>query len=31
MTFVGSFDFDGAGNWTFLPASVRAERAFEQL
>lgn len=30
MTFVGSFDVDGAGNWTFLPASVRAERAFEQ-
>lgn len=31
MTFVGSFDVDGSGQWTFLPASARAERAFEKL
>lgn len=31
MTFVGSFDVDGLGKWTFLPASARAERAFEKL
>lgn len=31
MIFVGSFDVDGAGQWTFLPASARAERAFEKL
>ena len=30
MTFVGSFDVDGKGNWTFLPAHARAERAFEK-
>ena len=30
MTFVGSFDVDDEGNWTFLPAHARAERAFEQ-
>ena len=29
MTFVGSFDVDGKGNWTFLPAQARAERTFE--
>ena len=29
MTFVGSFDVDGKGNWTFLPAQARAERKFE--
>jgi len=31
MIFVGSFDVDGAGQWTFFPASARAERAFERL
>jgi hypothetical protein len=31
MTFVGAFDVDGSGKWTFLPSSVRAERAFEKL
>ena len=31
MIFVGSFDVDGAGQWTFFPASARAERAFEKL
>ncbi len=31
MIFVGSFDVDGASQWTFLPASARAERAFEKL
>jgi hypothetical protein len=30
MTFVGSFDVDSSGHWTFLPASARAERAFEK-
>ena len=30
MTFVGSFDVDGKGNWTFLPTHARAERAFEK-
>lgn len=31
MTFIGSFDVDGKGNWTFLPARARAERMFEKL
>jgi hypothetical protein len=31
MIFVGSFDVDGSGQWTFVPASARAERAFEKL
>jgi hypothetical protein len=31
MTFIGSFDVDGMGNWTFLPAHARTERPFEKL
>lgn len=31
MIFVGSFDVDGTGQWTFFPANARAERAFEKL
>ena len=31
MTFVGAFDVDSSGKWAFLPASARAERAFEKL
>ena len=31
MTFIGSFDVDGNGNWAFLPAHARAERMFEKL
>ena len=31
MTFVGSFDVDGAGRWTFIPAEIRAERPFDKL
>ena len=31
MTFVGSFDVNAMGKWTFLPAHTRAERSFEKL
>lgn len=31
MTFLGSFDVDGAGNWAFLPVGVSAERPFDKL
>jgi len=31
MTFIGSFDVDGKGKWTFLPAHARAEHTFEKL
>jgi hypothetical protein len=31
MRFVGSFDLDDKGSWTFLPAYARAERPFEKL
>jgi hypothetical protein len=31
MAFMGSFDVDGTGMWTFFPVGVRAERLFEKL
>lgn len=30
MLFLGSFDVDGTGQWTFLSPAVRAERPFEK-
>ena len=30
-TFLGTFDEDAQHRWTFMPASVRAERPFEKL
>jgi hypothetical protein len=31
ITFLGTFDENEQGRWTFLPATVRAERLFERL
>ena len=31
MTFVGSFDVDDAGRWTFVPAEIRSEHPFDKL
>lgn len=31
MIFLGSFDVDGTGRWTFLSPAVRTERQFEKL
>ncbi len=31
MTFIGAFDIDDTGNWTFVPVGVRTERSFEKL
>jgi hypothetical protein len=31
LLFVGSFDSDASGRWTFLPAGLRPERPFQPL
>ena len=31
MCFIGSFDVDSSGLWTFISAAARAERPFEKL
>jgi len=31
LLFVGSFDLDITGHWTFFPADMRSERAFQPL
>jgi hypothetical protein len=31
LNFIGSFDADPSGRWTFFPADQRAERRFEPL
>jgi len=31
LIFVGSFDLDASGRWTFLPVDVRPERPFQPL
>jgi len=31
ITFLGAFDVDPRGNWTFISAAERAERLFEKL
>ena len=31
LLFVGSFDIDGSGRWTFLPAEMKPERPFQPL
>jgi hypothetical protein len=31
LQFVGSFDSDPSGHWSFFPANVRRERPFQPL
>ena len=31
LTFVGSFDLDGSGRWSFIPPDVQPERPFQPL
>lgn len=31
LVFVGSFDLDASGHWTFFPVDVRPERPFQPL